>query len=177
MQALRLRQAFGHLAMLALELSPRQRIGDAREQEVAAFALAHELHGAVAKRPYRGVDVHVPAHHDDGRAGAMLRYPAQQVEPRGIRQADVQQGEIDLLGLEQPHAGGHRLRFEDQAIGAAQQAPRAGSKSGLVVDDQDPVDPSHVASGGRNRIVEELFHQAVLCDSGRRMVKVVPRPG
>ncbi len=69
--ALRLCQAFGHPAMLPLELAPRQRVGHPREQEVAVLALAHELHGTVAQRPDRGVDMRVPADHDDGRFGPM----------------------------------------------------------------------------------------------------------
>jgi hypothetical protein len=50
-----------------------------------------------------------------------------------------QQGQVDLLRFEQLHARGDRLRVEDQAIGAFQQAPHAGAQPGLVVDDQDPV--------------------------------------
>jgi len=110
------------------DLGRRERLG-----QVVDGAAAHGFH--------RGVDGRVGGDHDDVQSGALRHELRDEVEPRSLRQLEVDQGEVEGLarGLGERGfgGGGQPHRASDRLQGEGERGPDVL----LVVDHEDAQHP------------------------------------
>ena len=110
-------------------------IGERLRDEVVGAAL-EPAHAVELRRP--------PGHHDQRQAGIEPRRDAvggaharDQVEPRAVGQPEVDEREVGLLVLEEPHGVVHRVGQQDVESVRGEVVGEEGPQTEVVLDEQE----------------------------------------
>ena len=129
---------------------------DAQSQLGVGERLRHEVVGAALEAAHAIGLARAPAEHDqrqprvEPRAGpAAVAQRAQQLEPRAVGQAEIEQDEVDRVVLERAQRVAQRAGHEQLVAVGGQVVGQEGPRRELVLDDQDGGGLGHARQEGR----------------------------